>query len=62
MDRTNLMQKTPHPNRPESPSLLMSTWNDLRDNLEDAMSNNPHVEPVTPQTGPPKVIPPDTLQ
>ena len=47
----------PHPDRPESPSLLMSTQNDLRDNLEDAMSNIP-VEPVTPQTGPPKVIPP----
>ena len=43
----------PHPNRPESPSLLMST----RDNLEDTMSNTP-MEPVTPQTGPPKVIPP----
>ena len=47
----------PHPDRPESPSLLMSTRNDLRDNLEDAMSNVP-MEPVTPQTGPPKVIPP----
>ena len=47
----------PHPDRPESPSLLMSTWNDLRDNLEDTMSNVP-VEPVTPQTGPTKVIPP----
>ena len=42
----------PHPDRPESPSLLMST----RDNLEATMSNIP-VEPVTPQTGPPKVIP-----
>ena len=47
----------PHPDRPESPSLLISTQNDLRDNLEDAMSNIP-VGPVTPQTGPPKVIPP----
>ena len=47
----------PHPNRPESPSLLMSTWNHLRDNLEDTMSNIP-MEPVTPPTGPPKVIPP----
>ena len=47
----------PHPNRPESPSLLMSTWNDLRDNLEDTISNIP-MEPVIPQTGPPKVIPP----
>ena len=47
----------PHPDRSESPSLLMSTWNDLRDNLEDAMSNVP-MESVTPQMGPPKVIPP----
>ena len=47
----------PHPDRPKSPSLLMSTQNDLRDNLEDAMSHIP-MEPVTPQTGPPKVIPP----
>ena len=47
----------PHPDRPESPSLLMSTQNDLKDNLEDAISHIP-VEPVTPQTGPPKVIPP----
>ena len=31
----------PHPDRPESPSLLMSTWNHLRDNLEDTMSNVP---------------------
>ena len=57
MSRTDSMQRTPHPNRPESPSLLMSTQNDLRDNLEDAISNVP-VEPMTPQTGPPKVIPP----
>ena len=47
----------PHPDRPESPSLLTSTQNHLRDNLEDTMSNVP-MEPVTPQTGPPKVIPP----
>ena len=47
----------PHPDRPESPSLLISTQTDLRDNLKDAMSNIP-VEPVTPQTGPPKVMPP----
>ena len=50
-------EEDPHPNRPESPSLLTSTQDDLRDNLEDTMSNVP-VEPVTPQTGPPKVIPP----
>ena len=43
----------PHPDRPEFPSLLMKT----QDNLEDTMSNIP-MEPVTPQTGPPKVIPP----
>ena len=43
--------------RPESPSLLVSTQNDLRDNLKDALSNIP-VELMTPQTGPPKVIPP----
>ena len=47
----------PHPSKPESPSLLMSTQNDLRDNLKDAISSIP-VEPMTPQTGPPKVIPP----
>ena len=46
----------PHPNRPESPSLLTSTQDDLRDNLEDTMSHVP-MEPVTLQTGPPKVIP-----
>ena len=45
-----------HPSRPESPSLLTSTRNDLRDNLKDAI--NIPVEPMTPQTGPPKVIPP----
>ena len=47
----------PHPNRPASPSIQMSTRDDLRDNLEDTMSNVP-VEPETPQAGPPKVIPP----
>ena len=47
----------PHPDRPASPSIQTSTQDDLRDNLEDTMSNVP-VEPVTPQTGPPKVIPP----
>ena len=46
-----------HPSKPESLSLLMSTQNDLRDNLKDALSSIP-VEPMTPQTGPPKVIPP----
>ena len=46
-----------HPSRPESPSLLTGTRNDLRDNLKDAISNIP-VEPMSPQTGPPKVIPP----
>ena len=56
-EQDELDVEDPHPNRPESPSLLMSTQNDLRDNLEDAISNVP-VEPMTPQTGPPKVIPP----
>ena len=51
------MQRTPTPVAPESSSLLTSTQNDLRDNLKDAISNVP-VEPMTPQTGPPKVIPP----
>ena len=43
----------PHPDRPESPSLMTSTWNHLRDNLEDTISNIP-VEPVTPQTAHPR--------
>ena len=47
----------PHPNRPVSPSIQMSTRDDLRDKLEDTISNVP-MEPVTPQTGPPKVTPP----
>ena len=54
-DRLNV--EDPHPSRPESPSLLMSTCNNLRDNLKDALSSVP-MEPMTPQTGPPKVIPP----
>ena len=56
-EQDELDVEDPHPNRPESPSLLMSTWSDVRDNLEDVISNAP-VEPVTTQTGPPKVIPP----
>ena len=48
----------PHPNRPVSPSIQMSTQDDLRDDLEDTLSKVP-MEPVTPQTGPPKVIPPN---
>ena len=47
----------PHPDRPASTSIQMSTQDDLRDNLEDTMSNVP-MEPVTPLTSPPKVIPP----
>ena len=47
----------PHPDRPASPSIQTSTRDNLRDNLEDTMSNVP-MEPVIPQTGPPKVIPP----
>ena len=35
---------------------MKSTQNDLWDNLKDAISSIP-VEPMTPQTGPPKVIP-----
>ena len=57
-DRQNKIDvEDPHPDRPASPSIWMSTQDDLRDNLEDTMSNIP-VEPVTLQTGPPKVIPP----
>ena len=47
----------PHPNRPVSTSIQTSTQDNLRDNLKDTISNVP-VEPVTPLTGPPKVIPP----
>ena len=50
-------EEEPHPDGPESLSLQTSTQDDLRDNLEDTISKVP-VEPVTPQTGPPKVIPP----
>ena len=56
-EQDGLDVEDPHPSKPESPSLLMSTQNDLRDNLKDAISSIP-VEPMTPQTGPPKVIPP----
>ena len=56
-EQDGLDAEDPHPSRPESPSLLMSTQNNLRDNLKDAISNVP-VEPMTPQTGPPKVTPP----
>ena len=49
-------EEDPHLDRPESLSLQTSTQDDLRDNLEDTMSKVP-MEPVTPQTGPPKVIP-----
>ena len=56
-EQDGLDAEDPHPSKPESPSLLTSTQNDLRDNLKDAISSIP-VEPMTPQTGPPKVIPP----
>ena len=56
-EQDGLDVEDPHTSRPESPSLLTSTWNDLRNNLKDAISSIP-VEPMTPQTGPPKVIPP----
>ena len=36
---------------------MKSTQNDLWDNLKDSISSV-SVEPMTPQTGPPKVIPP----
>ena len=56
-EQDGLDKEDPHPSNPESPSLLKSTQNDLRDNLKDAISSI-SVEPMTPQTGPPKVIPP----
>ena len=58
-EQDGLDVEDPHPSNPESPSsqLLKSTQNDLRDNLKDAISSVP-VEPMTPQTGPPKVKPP----
>ena len=58
-EQDGLDTEDPQPSNPESPSsqLLKSTQNDLRDNLKDAISSIP-VEPMTPQTGPPKVIPP----
>ena len=55
-EQDGLDTEDPHPSNPESPSLLKSTQNDLRDNLKDAISSVP-VEPMTPQTGPPKVRP-----
>ena len=56
-EQDGLDAEDPHPSKPESPSLLMSTQNDLRDSMKDAISSI-SVEPMTPQTGPPKVIPP----
>ena len=56
-EQNKIDTEDPHPYRPASPSIQMSTQDDLRDNLEDTLSNVP-MEPVTPQTGPPKVIPP----
>ena len=55
-EQDGLDAEDPHPSKPESLSLT-STRNDLRDNLKDALSSIP-MEPMTPQTGPPKVIPP----
>ena len=46
----------PHPSDPES-ALMNSNRHDLQDNLEDVISGVP-VEPMTPQTGPPKVVHP----
>ena len=46
-EQDGLNVEDPHPSRTESPSLLMSTQNDLRTNLKDAISSIP-VEPMTP--------------
>ena len=46
----------PHPSDLES-ALMNSNRHDLQDNLEDVISRVP-VEPMTPQTGPPKVVHP----
>ena len=40
-EKDGLDTEDPHPSNPESPSLLKSTWNDLRDNLKDAISSHP---------------------
>ena len=56
-EQNKIDMEDPHSDRPESSSIQTSTQDDLRDNLKDTMSNVP-VEPMTPQTGPPKVIPP----
>ena len=48
--------RTPHPSDPES-ALMNSNQHDLQDNLEYVISRVP-VEPMTPQTGPPKVVHP----
>ena len=58
-EQDRLDMEDPHPSNPESPSgqLMESTRNDLQDNLKHTISSVP-VEPMTPQTGPPKVIPP----
>ena len=60
-EKDGLDKEDPHPSNPESPSLLKSTRNDLRDNLKDAISSIP-VEPMTPQTGPPQGDTPYVLQ
>ena len=56
-EQNKIDTEDPHPDRPVSSAIQTSTQNDLRDNLKDTISNVP-MEPVTPQTGPPKVIPP----
>ena len=40
-EQDGLDAEDPHPSRPESPSLLTSTRNDLRDNLKDTLSSVP---------------------
>ena len=56
-EQNKIDTEDPHPDRPVLSSIQTSTQDDLRDNLKDTISNV-SVEPVTPQTGPPKVIPP----
>ena len=54
--RSKTQKETPEESSPNEHDEI-DVEDHLRDNLEDTMSNVP-VEPVTPQTGPPKVIPP----
>ena len=60
-EQDRLDAEDPHPSKPESPSLLMSTWNDLRDNLKDAISSIP-VEPYDTSDRPTQGDTPYALQ